>query len=181
MDYISYFGYGANADPNRIKEIIGHIPEKKNGGIISNFRLCVQTLNQIPEPAKNILESVWGKKFLAYTISPGNGLVVGALWQLSASDFSKLKEWEELDGWRKFIPIKVTLYDNTIKQAVTDQISSLNQSLFGCVDSILYQYDLNECQPRTTDQIIEEEERNAKIEAVRKEIKKMFQEKNYSL
>ncbi len=181
MDYISYFGYGANANPNRIKEIIGHLPEKKIGGLIYNSKLAIQTLNQIPEPAKSILKTVWGKKFLAYTIIPGNGLVTGIFWQLTPEEFSKLKDWEEVGGWRKFVPVEVTLYDGTVKHAITDQISSLDQPLFGCVDSIIYQYNLNENQPRTAEQIVEDNDRIAQIESIRQEIKNIIQKKNYSL
>jgi len=181
MDCIYYFGYGANANPKRIEGIINHKPKKEYGGVIGNFRLCIQTLNQIPEPAKNILKSAWGDDFLAYTLSPGSGFVSGVLWQLTPSDFSKVKEWEELGGWRKFVPVEVTIYDGTKKMAVTDLISSEDQSLFGCVDGVNYPYDLNGSYTKTVGQSPEDKEITIKIELVRKRIRKLLKEKNHNL
>ena len=53
MAKILFFGYGANKDVNRLKEILGKYPEDGQGAILENYNLAVQNLSQIPPLPSN--------------------------------------------------------------------------------------------------------------------------------
>jgi len=91
MAKILFFGYGANKDVNRLKEILGKYPEGGQGAILENYNLAVQNLSQIPPLAQQILKRVWGNNFQAYTICRGNGFVEGRVWLIEEEDLEKIK------------------------------------------------------------------------------------------
>jgi len=139
---INYFGYGANSLSDRLEKILGIIPQGGVGAIISQHDLAYQSLDQIPEPAKNILNSVWGKEFFAYTILPGQGFVSGLLWQLTPEEFQDLKKWEFCGTWREMIPVEITTSEGKKMSGFTDR--ALNyQNYIEKIDSLSHPPDLN--------------------------------------
>lgn len=139
---IQYFGYGANSSEARLRQILGHV-SLCQGAVLSGYRLNYQILKQISDPrVREILGSVWGKDFQVYTLRKGKGLVVGKLWELSESDLDKIKDWEFIGQWRKLIKVKVLIFNNQLVEAMTD-IACETESVFGEVDGLNYEFDLN--------------------------------------
>lgn len=139
---INFFGYGANRDILKIQKILGKIPAGGNGAVLANYALCYQRLNQIPEPAKGLLNDVWGEYFKSYTIVPGNGIVAGVIWEIEESDLELIKEWEFVGTWREIISIKVELFDSNQIDCVTEK--AINTELVeASIDSLNYLNNLN--------------------------------------
>ena len=139
---IYFFGYGANRDASKISKVLGKVPPFHFGAILENYSLFYQTLEQIPDPPKKILESAWGPAFKAYTLNPGQGIVAGIVWELEASDLQIIKDWE-FDGiWREIIQVKVKSFDGKEIEAVTEKAikSDLNSGFY---DGLNYPNNLN--------------------------------------
>lgn len=142
MKNIFYFGYGANRSKERIKEILGKEPEVGYGAILKDYFLGYQTLLEIPPHPKKILETVWGKNFRSYTIKKGSGLVVGTVWELTASDLEILKAWEFVGIWKELITVQVTNYKGENIQAFTEKVPD-SAPINWVVDSLNYENNLN--------------------------------------
>jgi hypothetical protein len=140
---IYYFGYGKNKDPFLFEKILGVIPEGGDGALIQNYNLCYQSLDQIPNPPANILLDVWGKDFHAYTLTSGQGMVVGLIWTIEDTMLDRIKEWEFDGVWRKIIEVEVITYDNKKIKCFTD-IALNNDKYIEIVDGLNYPTDLNE-------------------------------------
>ena len=139
---IKFFGYGANRNRKRLREILGHEPGGGDSAILNNAILTVQTLDQIPDEPRRILEKVWGEKFRSYTIKDGKGETVGTLWEIDENDLELLKKWEYIGDWREFQEVTVKTADGTEVKALTDRApeGSLTKKV---VDGLNYEDNLN--------------------------------------
>lgn len=167
MAEIIYFGYGANKDYFKLREILGKEPKGGEGAVLQGFNLAIQTLNDIPDQAKNILNKVWGDNFQSYTIKPGTGMIEGRVWILDQEDLEKLKEWEFVgnNSWKEFITVTVTNSDGKTITALTEK-SREEYGIKKLVDGLNYEANLNK---EGKNYYSKKDE--YKIELMRKEIK----------
>jgi hypothetical protein len=107
MKKFLFFGYGANSDRQKIKQIIGRDPGEGVGAILDNYVLAVQELSLIPEPPRNLLAQIYGNSFKAYTLKKGQGVVSGVLWELNDDELAIFKKWEFVGVWREIIEVEV--------------------------------------------------------------------------
>jgi hypothetical protein len=132
-----FFGYGANRSKSKIVSILGHEPGKFVGAVLLHFNLGVQKLSDIPEAAQRIMKEVYGNDFKAYSLTPGEGVVIGTLWQISDEDLAKIKEWE-MDGlWREIIEVEVMSSGGKIVKAFTEK-SKDEFGISEVIDGIIY-------------------------------------------
>ena len=115
MDYVYYFGYGANRDLEMIKAIIGSEPVWGKEAILQGYRLYLQSLKDIIDPkdfgqddsfgARTRLERKWGSDFKSYIIKKDqNFSVAGTIWKFSVNDLRWVNNWELVDlGWYKIV------------------------------------------------------------------------------
>src|SRR5690242_9686196 len=123
MSSVTYFfGYGANQGADRLAQILGKKPEGGFGGIVEGFDLAIQTLDQIPEKAQEILKEAWGSQFKAYTLVHGKGIVLGSLWKFEEKDFKVIADFEFVDLWTKFEVIKVKKFNGEVIEAMTTRV-----------------------------------------------------------
>jgi len=94
MAKVIFFGYGANKDYYRLREILGKDLKGGESAMLEGFSLATQSLKNISEPPRRILNKVWGDSFHAYTIKRGSGIVAGKAWVLEEEDLEKIKQWE---------------------------------------------------------------------------------------
>lgn len=136
-DKVLFFGYGANRSRSKITQIIGHDPGEAVGAIVEDFKLGIQVVNQVPQQLQEILTSVYGHQFKAYTLTPGEGIVAGVIWAFNKEDLEKLKEWEFIGVWREIVEVRATIFDNTTVKVLTEK--SMNQfPITETVDGLLY-------------------------------------------
>ena len=113
MDYVYYFGYGANRDIEMIKAITGVDPIWGKEGLLKDYQLYLQPLKYVIDPkdfgqhdsfgAKTRLQGKWSKDFKSYVVKkvPGS-LVTGTIWKITTNDFRWINNWELVDfGWYK--------------------------------------------------------------------------------
>ena len=115
MDYVYYFGYGANRDLEMIKAIIGSEPVWGKEAILQGYRLYLQSLKDIIDlkdfgqddsfGARTRLERKWGSDFKSYIIKKDqNFSVAGTIWKFSVNDLRWVNNWELVDlGWYKIV------------------------------------------------------------------------------
>jgi hypothetical protein len=108
---IYFFGYGANRDAQKISKVLGKTPIYHIGAELEGYQLVYQTLDQIPDPPRKLLEAAWGNTFKAYTINQGSGVVGGVVWEFEPEDLVVMKKWEFDGVWRQFIPVKIKASD----------------------------------------------------------------------
>ncbi len=137
-----YFGYGANRSDDRLEKIFGERPIGGSGAIIHGFALCYQKIMQIPDPAKTLLQQVWGDSFRGYTIKSHEGVVAGRIWELSQEQLELLKTWEFVGSWKELISVSVVQYDGTTVQAVTEKAPD-EADVFRVADGLWYDDNLN--------------------------------------
>jgi len=144
MAKIAFFGYGANKDYYRLKEILGKDLKEGEGATIEGFNLAVQSLKNIPEEPRNILRKVWGDSFQAYTIRKGRGIVAGKVWMLEEEDLERIKQWEFVgkDGWRELVAVNITTAGGETITAITEK-SRDQYEVDRFVDGINYEFNLN--------------------------------------
>lgn len=105
---IQYFAYGSNKDVRMMKAITGAHELIGRPGILKDYTLCVQKLNQIPDivfetaPApispRALLKESWPDTFESYIIKPDpNSEVVGTIWELTPLQRELVREWEMVD------------------------------------------------------------------------------------
>lgn len=124
MDTVLFFGYGTYRDREKIKRIIGKDPGEGEDAVLEGYDLLIQTLDQIPQTARKILEKAWGEKFRAYTIREGKGIVIGKIWKLDTTDIEKIKDWEFMNGseqWRELIAVTVKSKNGETFSVVTEK------------------------------------------------------------
>lgn len=174
-----FFGYGANRNGNRLREILNKGPLEGSGAIAEGFDLGIQTLNQIPEDVQKILRRVWGNSFRAYTLVPGKGIVSGAVWTLDEEDFRVIKDFEFIDQWSKFEVIKVKKFNGEIIEAITTRVFD-NAEISEIVDGINYIDNLNGERLKQTKNTIgtDDEYRIKKITNIKNELKRFLFPKN---
>ena len=137
-----YFGYGAYRSKVLFEEILGHPLHDGYGAILHNYQLAYQTLNDIPEVPRAILQKSWGEHFRCYTIVPGINIVAGVIWELTDADLLRLKKWEFDTVWKEFIPVEVTIHSGKKINAITEtSLSAFPITKF--VDGLLYETNLN--------------------------------------
>jgi hypothetical protein len=76
---VLYFGYGAEADPHLIKQIVGVEPEYEPVTVLG-MRLGIQSLRAVPDfktsselpasPRQILLDSGWDDTFRSYIVWP---------------------------------------------------------------------------------------------------------------
>lgn len=137
MNKILYFGYGAYRSKSRISQVTGDDPGEGVGGILEGYRLAYQTLSEIPSPAKEALNKVWGPDFKAYTAVKGNGVISGILWNVTDEGFQVIKEWEFIGVWREIIELEVKTSDGMVIKAFTDKAFD-SHPVSGYVDGLMY-------------------------------------------
>jgi len=168
MAKVKFFGYGANRNKKRLQDIFGHEPDGGISAILSNSILAVQTLDQIPEEPRRILEKVWGEKFRSYTVKDGKGEVVGTIWEIDENDLRELERWEYIGDWRELKEVTVKTADGTEVRALTDRApeGSLTKET---VDGLNYEDNLNKngMKPNTDG---EDEKDEFRLDKLRKEL-----------
>ncbi len=169
MDSISFFGYGANRNHEKIKQIIGRDPGNGLGAIVKGYQLCIQTLSQIPKGPREVLQKSWGNNFKSYTLKKGKGIVGGTVWDLTDKEFHLIKEWEFIGAWRELVTISVqTANENevTVFSEKAPDILPISQ----VVDGLLYD-EFEFTNLRDTQQKKEFYSKE-QLEAIRNELKK---------
>ena len=121
MDKKLFFGYGANRNRSKIKQVIGRDPGEGVGAILEGFSLYLQDLDQIPERVRADLQKIFGGSFKAYTIVKGKGFVMGVIWALTDEDLEKIKEWEYVGEWREIIEVTVKSEDFYTVKVLTEK------------------------------------------------------------
>ena len=113
MDYVYYFGYGANRDLDMIKAITGSDPVWGKEAILKGYKLYLQPLKNIIDPkdfgqndsfgARTRLKGKWGEDFKSYVVKKDpSSSVAGTIWKFSVSDLRWVNNWELVDfGWYK--------------------------------------------------------------------------------
>jgi len=144
MAKILFFGYGANKDTNRLKEILGKYPEGGQGAVLESYNLAIQNLNQIPPTARQILKKIWGDNFHAYTIRKGNGFVEGRVWLIEEEDLEKIKQWEFVgeDNWREIATVEVANSEGK-KMSVMTEKSRDSYLVEKIIDGLNYETNIN--------------------------------------
>lgn len=170
---INFFGYGAYRNQERLEQVLGHEISGGVGAQLTGYQLAYQLLNDIPEPPREILRSVWGEGFRAYTLkSNPDGLVVGRLWQILTKDIPAIKEWEFDGQWRELIQVSVKASDGSEFTAYTDK--ALDKFMIhGNADGLNYQDLINERQPLFFKE--DEVRKSAELTKVRKQLEMMKQ------
>lgn len=163
---VYFFGYGANRDYYKLKEILGKEPKGGKGAILEGFDLAYQTLDQIPEVPRSFLQKVWGDIFRSYTLKKGTGCVSGVVWELEPEDVEKLKEWEFVGKWREIVSVPVKTSDGRTIQALTEKAQDLLPTK-EIVDGLNYENNLNNFKKRDTEA---DEYRLKELSELRKEI-----------
>lgn len=136
MDKKLFFGYGANRNRSRIRQVIGKDPGDGVGAILEGYTLHVQNLDQIPEPAQSDLKEIFGN-YKAYTIRKGKGFVAGIVWSVTEEEFEKIKAWEYVGSWREIVEVTVKSEDfYTVKVLTEKSIDTYPVS--EKVDGIIY-------------------------------------------
>lgn len=170
MDPVFFFGYGANRNKEKIKEIIGHYPALELGGILEGYQLAYQTLEQIPNPPKEILEKIFGSNFKAYTLKKGDGIVEGTLWQVTEDEAKLIREWEYDGIWREFIQVSIKTAGNKEVRALTEKSNDTYPTI-DVVDGLQYDEFLNTDLQTAQKQYYSENQLNiirAELEKIRK-------------
>jgi len=112
IEEVQYFGYGANRNPEMMEAIVGRVPEGYPAKI-SGFELCVESWEDIPEPARRILSSSWDSSFRSYCVRPsGNlrGSVKGHVWKLTREERRLVGNWEMTGLWYKVFVLQYPIY-----------------------------------------------------------------------
>lgn len=137
MDSVLFFGYGANRQREKITQVIGKDPGTEIGAILEGYQLAYQSVDQVPQPAQDLLVKLYGNEFKAFTLKEGNGIVQGCVWTISKEDFEKIKEWEFIGVWRELVNVKVKTCTNEVLEVVTE-MSPSSHPIQNYVDGLSY-------------------------------------------
>ena len=137
MKRILFFGYGANRDGNKIAQITGEDLRESVGAVLEGYKLAYQTLDQVPQPARDVLKDTWGNTFRAYTLRKGEGVTQGVIWPVSEEGLKKIEEWEFIGSWRELIKVRVRTFDNTELTVYTEKIPEDTPTV-GFIDGLRY-------------------------------------------
>lgn len=132
-----FFGYGANRNRSLLSRLFGHELEKELGAIIEGYQLAYQNLEQIPDVPQQIIRERYGNEYRTYTLQKGEGVVSGALFELTDQDIEVLKEWEFVGVWREMITVDVRLANGHVVQAVTEKAIE-GSPIEKVIDGLLY-------------------------------------------
>jgi hypothetical protein len=153
----------------RITDILLSTPAGGFGAVLEKYVLCYQTLDQLPEPPRELIRSAWGNNFRGYTVKPASqGLVAGVLWKLTQDQFQRLNKWECIGTWKKCVSVPVTAYDGKPEQAFTEMVTD-DQEIFEIVDGLQYENNLN---PREIKTVIDDEYRIKAMKEARAQLQK---------
>lgn len=181
MSNILFFGYGANRDKKRIVDILeasglaGEDLEIQGGkgARIDGAVLSIQTLDQVPMQVRDMLQKVWGDKFRAYTLKPGNGQIAGVVWELTQKQYDALKEWELVGVWRELTEVEAITSDLQRLRVCTDKASN-DAVVKEIVDGLNYESNLNKEGMRFYEEDAEDEYRVKELLRVREDLKLMI-------
>ena len=122
---INYFGYGANADPAMMEAITGRSDLVGKPAVLTDHRLVIQRLDQVPTKPREILEEAWGPDFRTYVAVPERGSRInGVVWKINEKSRKLIRNWELVEeevgqdlAWRKeahltsvALPLGVSVY-----------------------------------------------------------------------
>lgn len=144
---IYYFGYGANRTLEMMRWITGKDTFVGKPAVLHKWQLCLQKLSQVPmtvvpfypKPGslRDILGKKWGNNFETYVIKPGEGSVVGTLWELTVEDRELVKNWERVGPWYGEAQVKVDVEQGGEADAVTECLGD-GQTYDRVVNGIAY-------------------------------------------
>ena len=124
---VTYFAYGANADPEMIKAIVGREPDGEPA-TLNDFQLVLQRAHEIPEPVQKILQGKWSKQeietFETYAIRRKQGAAVIAMaWELTPAERALVDNWELNDGlWYQKTDVQIVTPTRGLIAASTEII-----------------------------------------------------------
>ncbi len=99
---IKYFGYGSNKDFEMMAHMVGNQNLKGEPGILQNYELCIQKLNQIrdksPVSPRKIIRDGFGDNFELFVarVKPG-AEIYGTIWDLTPLEIELVKYWEMVE------------------------------------------------------------------------------------
>lgn len=100
-----FFGFGADSEADMIAAVIGHKPKFVSRAYLYDYRLCIQSLQDIPTHGANprqILQRAWGNTFRSYTIRHHKDECIhGSVFRLTRYERRMLDTWELVaEGWQ---------------------------------------------------------------------------------
>ncbi len=124
----AYFGYGAMIDTEVIAAVIGRVPNGQPA-TLPGMALCIQTLDQIPSIAQELLRKKWPADFRSYSIVPMlNSKVSGMLWTISDEEREMILDWELTDlGWYEESTVTVLTKDGRNAPATTEVMKGMQR------------------------------------------------------
>lgn len=126
---IIYFGYGANANKDMMKALIGRVP-KSFSAKLEDYGLFVQSWNEIPFAARKFLKHSWDSSFQSYIAVPLKGnRIFGTAWKITQTEREMIGKWELHYHW--YFPVEVKIKDEKGKT-------------FKAKTEIIYKYKTNE-------------------------------------
>ncbi|MFZ1549511.1 MAG: hypothetical protein WBO56_03665 [Microgenomates group bacterium] len=148
---MKYFGYGANKTAEMMSAITGKPIEQLKGVpvVLKGYELGVQRFDQIPDtmmvgsmlpvPVKEIIGGAWSdpESFETYVIRPGEGEVLGTMWDLTERDRALVRDWELVGDWYKEQMVTVTDEEGQEVEIQTE-ILGYGQDLDRIVDGMDY-------------------------------------------
>lgn len=173
---IYYFGYGANRERARIREVLGKEPQGGYGAVLEGFDLGYQILDQIPQKPQEVLRNAWGDRFKCYTLRRGKGLAVGVIWEMDQADLEIMKKWEFIGLWREIVQLSVKTFSGETIKAITEKAID-DKRVFGFVDGLNYENNLNLDGIKTKLAMRDEEYRKEEIAKIRTQIAAMKMER----
>lgn len=105
---VLYFGVGANISAEMLKAITGRTPV----GIMAEaegYNLHIQKWPEKPEKVRSILSQRGCEGIMTYVMTPGNGTVVGTLWQLTKEERALVENWQLVGLWHTATKVDVKL------------------------------------------------------------------------
>lgn len=167
---MNFFGYGLLSDRGVVETIIGRDPGPGKTAIVEGFQLVIQTLSQIPDPAKSKLESAWRTKdFRAYTLRSGSSIVSGVIWEISEEDLRKIKAWEFVGTWREALTATAKTSEGQIISVEIVKAPD-NQPFDETVNGLRYETDLNR-KPVVSEESREKDQEL--LESVRRQLQEL--------
>lgn len=121
MEKKLFFGYGANRNRSKIRQVIGRDPGEGVGAILEGYSLYLQDMEQIPERVRADLQKIFGNSFKSYTIVKGKGFVLGVIWAITDEELEKIKVWEYVGEWREIIEVTVKSEDFYTVKVLTEK------------------------------------------------------------
>lgn len=132
-EVVSYFGYGANRNPNMMKAIIGRQP-KGVRSFVRGFELCVQTWNEIPTHVREKLSPSWDEDFKTYFLRPNykyRSKVRGVIWEVTRKERHFIDNWELTGDWYKIFTFELKNMEQLEIQVIPEP--NIGSVVNGCI------------------------------------------------